>query len=105
MRYVFKALVRWRIGYLFLLQREHLDLYAPVLLVVIDVAGVSHSRQRIIPTVANHFELVRIEFVLVQDSLAHRVGTIIGKLAHEVAGYNPLTAGVSVALDYDVGVA
>jgi len=51
------------------------------------------------------FELVRIELVFIQESLAHRVSAVIGKLTHQVGGHDPFAAGVGVAFDHDVGVA
>ena len=87
------------------LQREDLDLDAPVLLVVLGVARVGAARQRIVPAVADHLELVRVELVLLHDGLAHRVGAVVGELADQVGGHDALAAGVGVALDDDVGVA
>src|SRR5437879_2381197 len=86
-------------------QREHLDLNAPVPLVVVGVARVGGGRQGIVPAVANDFEFVGVELIFVHDCLADSVGTVVGKLADQVGWDDAFAAGVGIALDDDVGVA
>ena len=72
---------------------------------MVGVARVGAAGQRIVPAVADHLELVRVELVLLHDGLADGVGAVIGKLADQVRGDDAFAAGVGVALDNDVGIA
>src|SRR5437899_8954267 len=72
---------------------------------MLSVAWVSGTRQRIVPAVADHLELIGIELVLVHDRLSHSIGAIVGELADEVGRDNALAAGVGISLDDDIGIA
>lgn len=86
-------------------QREDLYLDSTILFVVLGVAGISATGQRIIPTIADDFEFVGIKFVFVHDRPANSVSAVIGKLADQVGGDDTFAAGVSIAFDDDVCIA
>src|SRR3954470_8194589 len=67
-----------------LLKRKYFHLNAPILFIVFSIARICIARQRIIPTIADDFKFVGVQFIFFHDSLADRIVPIIGELAEQI---------------------